>query len=306
MKTNQRGQAYLKSDGFYYLSDMRKNMDLKKFNVYQYLKEQHKHSMSTPYFLADQNSHKSSSTSFPIRAFTYAIGINYFNGGPFRIGSNEYTVKEGSLITIGPGIVCEWKGDYNTRHDTIYFTEDLFKNTLKSSALKSHPFFLPGGNHVIALEQEEVEKLRSLFDMIRQFKEDEGVVAGLVYSVLTLVARNHSLQVHKSTSSASERIAMDFKSLLSRNFLEKKDVMFYASELHITPKYLSEVLLHETGKTAKVLIAEHIFLEAKSLLRQTPMTVQEICHWLGYEDTSYFTKAFKKQERMTPLAYRKL
>lgn len=281
-------------------------MDLKKFNVYQYLKEQHKHSMNTPYFLADQDTHKGSSATFPIRAFTYAIGCNYLNGGPFRIGSNEYTVQEGSLITIGPGIVCQWKGDYNTLHETIYFTEDLFKNTLKNSALKSLPFFLPGGNHVISLEQEEVKKIRSLFEMIKQFKEEEDVVAGLVYSLVMLVTRCHSLQLHKNKSTASERIVMDFKSLLSRNFLEKKEVLFYASELNITPKYLSEVLLNETGKTAKVLIAEHIFLEAKSLLRQTAMTVQEICHWLGYEDTSYFTKAFKKQENITPLAYRRL
>lgn len=281
-------------------------MDLKKFNVYEYLKQQNKHNMGTPYFLADQDTHRGSEATFPIRAFTYAIGINYYNGGPFRIGSNEYTVREGSLITIGPGIVCQWKGEYNTRHETIYFTEDLFKNTLKNSALKSLPFFLPGGNHVIQLEQEDVTKIKSLFEMIKQFKDDEGVVAGLVYSLVMLVTRCHSHQAHQNKFSAPERIVMDFKSLLSKNFLEKKEVVFYASELNITPKYLSEVLLNETGKTAKALIAEHIFLEAKSLLRQTPMTIQEICHWLGYEDTSYFTKAFKKQENMTPLEYRKL
>lgn len=281
-------------------------MDLKKFNVYQYLKEKNAHSMSTPYFLADQETHKNSSTTFPIRAFTYAIGLNYLNGGIFRIGSNEYKVQEGSLITIGPGIVCQWMGDYSTTHDTVYFTEDLLKNTLKNSTLKALPFFLSGGNHVITLQQEEVAKMKIMFDAIRQFKDDEDVVAGLVQSLLTLVTRYHKLQSNKNKSSASEKIVGNFKSLLSKNFLEKKDVLFYASELNITPKYLSEVLLNETGKTTKTLIAEHIFLEAKSLLRQTDMSVQEICYWLGYEDTSYFTKAFKKQEGLTPLSYRRL
>jgi AraC family transcriptional activator of pobA len=285
---------------------MRSKMDLKKFNVYQYLKERNAHSLSTPYFLADQETHKNSSTTFPIRTFTYAIGLNYLNGGIFRIGSNEYQVQEGSLITIGPGIVCQWMGDYSTTHDTVYFTEDLFKNTLKNSALKALPFFLPGGTHVINLQPENVTKMKALFDILRQFKDDEDVVAGLVHSLLMLVTRYHNLQSGKNKSSTTERITGNFKSLLSRNFLEKKDVTFYASELNITPKYLSEVLLNETGKTAKTLIAEHIFLEAKSLLRQTEMTVQEICHWLGYEDTSYFTKAFKKQENLTPLAYRRL
>src|SRR3954470_8679770 len=100
---------------------MARKEDLGKFNVYQYLKEKHAHSMAVPYFLADQDAHKdAAASSFPIRAFTYAIGLNYLNGGPFRIGSSEYQVGPGSLITIGPGIVCKWMGDYNTRHDTVY------------------------------------------------------------------------------------------------------------------------------------------------------------------------------------------
>jgi AraC family transcriptional regulator, transcriptional activator of pobA len=285
---------------------MARNTDLGKFNVYQYLKEKHAHSMTVPYFLADQEVHKNSTASFPIRAFTYAIGLNYVNGGPFRIGSNEYAVGPGSLITIGPGIVCQWKGDYNTQHDTVYFTEELFKNTLKNSALKSLSFFLPGGNHVIHLSPEDVAQLKALFDVLRQFKSDEDVVAGIIHSMLMLVTRYHKLRGGNQVSSAAERIAGNFKSLLSKHFLQNKEVSFYAGQLHITPKYLSEVLVNETGKTTKALIDEHIFLEAKSLLRQTSMTVQEICHWLGYEDTSYFTKAFKKQENLTPLAYRKL
>jgi AraC-like DNA-binding protein len=83
-------------------------------------------------------------------------------------------------------------------------------------------------------------------------------------------------------------------------------VNYYAGQLNITPKYLSEILLKQTGKAAKKWIEEHICMEAKSLLRQTAMSVQEICYWLGYEDTSYFTKTFKKWEGMTPLAYRSL
>jgi len=88
--------------------------------------------------------------------------------------------------------------------------------------------------------------------------------------------------------------------------LEQKDVNFYARQLHITPKYLSEVLVQLTGKTTKKWIDEHLAMEAKSLLRQTSMTILEIAFWLGFEDSSYFIKAFKKWEGMTPLAFRKL
>jgi len=283
----------------------RKN-EIDPLNVFEYLKAKYKHSMEASYFLADENSHKGSGNSYPVRTFTYAIGLNYYNSGDFRIGSNQFKVKEGSLITIGPGIVCHWLSEFNTKHDTIYFTDELLKNMLKGSALKMFPFFMPGGNHVIDLRAEEAEQLKTLFNTMKQFTGDEEVVAGIVYSMLTLVSRYHKQQPGKTQSSNAERIAGNFRSLLSKYFLQSKEVGFYAGELNITPKYLSEVLLNETGKTAKTLIDEHVFLEAKSLLRQTTMSVQEICHWLGYEDTSYFTKAFKKQENLTPLAYRRL
>jgi AraC family transcriptional activator of pobA len=288
---------------------MRKKMDLKAFNLYQYLKEQQSQNFAAPYFLADQATYANASIKFPFRTFTYGIGITYSGkGGAFRIGSTTYQTQAGSLCTIGPGIVSQWMGEYDSIHDTIYFTEELFKNSLKISFLKSLPFFLPGGSHIILLSDEYVEKMRSLMDSLKQFREDADIVTGLVYSLLMLTARCHRFSSARRSSSTSikEKIAGDFKSLLAQNFLEKKDVAFYADQLNITPKYLSEVLIAETGQTAKTLIDEHLFMEARSLLRQTSMTIQEICHWLGYADSSYFTKAFKKKEGMTPLEYRKL
>lgn len=283
-------------------------MDLKTFSVYQYLKEQYMHRLEVPYFLADQDTYRNASINFPFRTFTYGIGFTYSgDGDPFRIGSREYNVRPGNLCTIGPGIVAQWNGAYTAVHDTLYFTDDLFKNTLKASFVKSLPFFLPGGNHVITVPAEYIEKIKLLFHSLKQFREDAAIVPGLAYALLVLAAQCHQLRGNmKSLMTTKEQIAVDFRILLSKHFAEHKEVAYYAGHLNITSKYLSEVLLQETGKTAKVLIEEHVFMEAKSLLRQTNMTVQEICHWLGYADTSYFTKAFKRQEGMTPLDYRRI
>jgi len=283
-------------------------MDLKTFDAYQYLKELNSDNASVPFFLANNNTYKSAAIRFPVRAFCYGIGITYTgNNGVFKIGSTEFKMRSGSLITIGPGIVSQWTHEYNSEHDTIYFTEQLFENTLKSSFVRSLSFFLPGGNHVILLDKEHREKVRIIFETLKQFKNDADVVPGIIYALLKLVIKCHGLQSpDRPTISAKEQVVGDFKALVAKNFLEQKDVSFYASTLNITPKYLSHVLLSETGKTAKTLILEHVLLEAKSLLRQTPMTVLEICNWLGYSDHSYFTKAFKKSEGCTPLEYRNL
>ena len=65
-----------------------------------------------------------------------------------------------------------------------------------------------------------------------------------------------------------------------------------------------EILKNETGRSAKQIIEEFLMFEAKSLLKQTQMSIKEIVFWLGYEDASYFTKYFKSKEGITPLNYR--
>ena len=207
---------------------MRKKMDLKLFDVYQYMKEQHSQNYDAPFFLANQDTYKSTAIRFPFRTFTYGIGVTYAGkDGTFKIGSVEYQTQEGSLVTIGPGIVSQWLGDYSNTHDTVYFTEELFKNTLKNSFLKSLTFFSPGGKHVIALSDGDMEKMKSLFQTLKQFKDDSDIVTGIVYSLLMLVIKCHKMELKNKQNSFSkkEKIAGDFKSLLSKNFLEKNKML---------------------------------------------------------------------------------
>lgn len=100
-------------------------------------------------------------------------------------------------------------------------------------------------------------------------------------------------------------MAIQLPLLITYSLLAIRTVDFYAREMNITSKYLSEILLSEIGKPAKTLIDDTVFLEAKTLLRQTTMSVQEIANWLNFPETSNFIKAFKKRENLTPAAYRK-
>jgi YesN/AraC family two-component response regulator len=287
---------------------MRKKMDLKDFDIYKYLRQFYS-SNNSPYFLADQDTYKTIAVKFPFRTFTYGIGLTYLgNKGLFKIGNQEYVSQEKTLITIGPGIVTQWLEEYDTVHDTIFFTEELFKNILKNSSLSTLSYFLPGGNHVITLSDEYFLKIEQLFQTLKQFKNEPEAIAGIVYTLLTMVNKAHQINGHKNSRPVTmkEKIVRDFKSLVSKHFLTNKDVGYYAGLLNITPKYLSEVLLLESGKTAKTIIDEFIFFEAKSLLKQTNMSLLEICTWLGYSDPSYFIKAFRKKEDVTPLEYRKM
>jgi AraC-like DNA-binding protein len=287
---------------------MKKKMDLDNFNLYKYFQQKFPSTSGANFILADRQMLDDSYLQFPFRSSFYGIGMAYATGNYFQIGSNDYQIERGTLVAIGPGIVSQWNGGTHAPTDSIMFTEDHLKPFFKSSSLSTLPFFLHGGNHILKVSEENIEKVEMIFQAIKAFINEPEIVSGLTYSLVNLVIKIHEQESIKSKSafSAKQKTVRAFKSLVAQHFLKNKDVSFYAKKLHITPKYLSEILLSETGKTAKAIIDDTLFLEAKSLLRQTDMNVQQICYYLGYSDTSYFTRAFKKKVGLTPMAYREL
>lgn len=287
---------------------MIKKNDLKSFSLYEFLKRQNNHSLAIPFFLANNATYKNAHVSFPFRTFTYGLGITYASASvdKVKIGNIDYEIKAGCLTTIGPGIVCTWSSNYTAEHDTIYFTEELFNGYKNHSFLQSLRFFSHGGKHVISLTDEQVKKISILFNALKELKDDTHAIPGVVHSLLMLVDSIHSGAGYNQAKaiSARERIISEFRKLVAERYIEHKEVAFYAASLHITPKYLSEVLQDELGKTAKKFIEEFVMMEAKSILKQTSLSVQEISYWLGYKDASSFAKIFKKQTGTSPSAYR--
>jgi AraC-like DNA-binding protein len=101
------------------------------------------------------------------------------------------------------------------------------------------------------------------------------------------------------------KIAGEFKRLVEKNFIEKREVNHYASLLHITPKHLSEVVKQHTGKSPRELINDMLLLEAKVLLGSTDLTVTEIAHKLCFGDQSHFGHFIKQHTGCSPVELRK-
>ena len=104
--------------------------------------------------------------------------------------------------------------------------------------------------------------------------------------------------------SKKEVLFNSFISLVSKNHKQEHSVTFYATNLFITPKYLTRVIDEISHKPAKRWIDEYIALEAKMMLRSTPKSIQEISDELNFPDMSFFGKFFKRMTGMSPKAYR--
>lgn len=78
-----------------------------------------------------------------------------------------------------------------------------------------------------------------------------------------------------------------------------------AAAIHVSPFYLSHLFRDELGTTFIAYLTEVRLEEAKKLLRDTSLTVSQVSDRVGYSDASYFSRVFKKHEKVTPARFRR-
>lgn len=102
-----------------------------------------------------------------------------------------------------------------------------------------------------------------------------------------------------------EELTLHFFNLVNRECKKIRDVSYYATQLCVTPVYLTRIVKQLTGKTATQCISDILVDEARLLLHQSGVSVQQIAEELHFSDQAAFSKFFKKNAGMSPVDYRR-
>ena len=124
----------------------------------------------------------------------------------------------------------------------------------------------------------------------------------LFYEISALSQKRYAKSDRQLTR--DEEIFRKLIRLIILHYKEERTVAFYARELCLTPKYLSSVVKKTTNRTVTEWINETVVLDAKTQLKSSQMTVQQIANYLNFPTPSFFGRFFKKHTGMTPKAYR--
>ena len=122
---------------------------------------------------------------------------------------------------------------------------------------------------------------------------------------LWLIRRQAEIEESAKKDDASRRLAERFTTMVEAQFRSGKGVQEYAADLGVTPTHLSRACREAAGRPASKLLADRVIAEARRLLADTEMPVNEVSRRLGYSSAAYFTRAFQGHTGQTPSAFRK-
>lgn len=94
------------------------------------------------------------------------------------------------------------------------------------------------------------------------------------------------------------------KNIIHEDLSQNLTVANLASQMYVTPNYLSRLFKKITGEGCNEYIVRKRIEKARSLLETTTMKTGEIAIMVGYHDMNYFSLAFKKHIGQSPTKYR--
>ena len=117
----------------------------------------------------------------------------------------------------------------------------------------------------------------------------------------------HSQVVYASSQPRSlqpHNLYNQFITLLSQHYATAHDVAFYASELSISTRYLSQITNTVCSRSPKQIIDDYLIHECEQLLLTTSLTIQQIAFKLGFSSQIALAKFFKGKKSIAPTVYR--
>jgi AraC family L-rhamnose operon regulatory protein RhaS len=102
------------------------------------------------------------------------------------------------------------------------------------------------------------------------------------------------------------RLAIDVIYYLQSRYNQKITMEKLAEEFHTNRTTLLNDFKKYTGQSISSYLVQLRLMMASTLLRDTELSVDEICERTGFSDISYFSKVFKKKICCTPSEYRRI
>ena len=248
----------------------------------------------------------------------YKISFKKLLKGRIGYGQGYYDYDEGGLVFTAPHQIISIENDTEFFGATLLIHPDFIRNYPLGKNIKNYGFFSYEANEALHLSEKERATILDILEQINtelnnpidDFSQD--VMISYIEVLLNYSNRYYKRQfitrkaVNHDLLTKMEQLLNDYFD--SADALKKglPSVEYLAEQLHLSPRYLSDMLRSLTGQNAQQHIHEKLIEKAKEKLSGTGLSVSQIAYELGFEHPQSFSKLFKIKTNQSPLEFRQL
>ena len=221
--------------------------------------------------------------------------------GILKLNNTEYNVKTGDAMYLPPDIPHEY-----------YPTGDVWETHWIAFSGKDVPIML---EH-LKLDKAKVIHINDLTGLEAIFKKMLYLMktnyyycghecSGYLYQFLIELHRVTNLQ-NGSRESAKLNQLQPVINYIDTNYANELTLVELAELIDLSPQYLCRVFKECLNLRPFEYLARKRIQQAKILLLEDRMNINEIASKVGYNDCSYFCAVFKKHEMLSPAEFRSL
>ncbi len=249
----------------------------------------------------------------PRRMNFILIGLCLQGEVMYELDTKMQIIKPGDILIVSDRHVVD---SYRCSEDmqglcmmmSVQFFREIIQNVSDISSL----FLFSRLHPVMRLEDKEIETFKEYFQVIKQkigdehnhFRKDliKALLLAMFYDLSNIIYR---VKADGKPRSRAEVIFTQFITLVEKHFREERRVAWYAKQLCITAKYLSETVKAVSRRTPNEWIDDYITLELRVQLKNSTKTIKEIARDLKFPNQSFMGKFFKEHVGVSPLQYRR-
>ena len=139
-----------------------------------------------------------------------------------------------------------------------------------------------------SMEKEYAERRTGYMEMLRCY---------LTQALVHAARASETPFSHEAVTKVMEHLKSHYAETLSLDTLSQL--------VDYTPQYLSNLFSNEVGMSIQEFLQRLRMEEACKLLTNTTLSMAEVAAAVGYQDTRYFSKIFRRYQVMSPKEYRK-
>lgn len=237
--------------------------------------------------------------------------------GVIGYGQSHYDFDDGGMVFTAPNqLISIISEEIEIYGHSLLIDPDFIRNYPLAQSIHSYGFFSYQANEALHLSDKEktiiLGVLKNMEDELNGTIDDfsQDLVISYIEVLLNYGKRFYKRQF-LTRKAANHDLLTKMEHLLN-DYFDKNQLLnkglptveYLASQLAVSPRYLSDMLRSLTGQNAQQHIHEKLIAKAKEYLTTTGLSVSEIAYELGFEHPQSFSKIFKRKTSMTPIEFK--